>query len=281
MAATRDPWAFQRWAYQAKTGDSTSKAVLMALAAMAEKTTGECQASQATLAEFVETSIRTICRHLSRLEERGLIARRHRYSGAGKRASDRFLLLSEWVSEWHDGTPIQMPLDATLACSNAADYTPNGASTTRHQWRDKNPLRGHIENPLRGHTPHKAPSGALRGARARARPVELAVFDAVDRVAEAKGCASPDDERVLRLCERFADRELAVDAEEFEHYWLHGKGENGRVRDVVATLGNWLKRSPSAAARGARPPSAKANLRAQSRARAAAAWDRMQQEATA
>jgi DNA-binding Lrp family transcriptional regulator len=77
----------------------------------------------------------------------------------------------------------------------------------------------------------------------RAKPIKLAAF--------------------LRICERFADRDLALEAEKFEHYYLHGAGENRKRKDVLAAWRNWLDSAPSALAsrRGGREHPADRRIR--------------------
>lgn len=241
MAANRDPWAFQRWAYRTTTGNPIRKSVLMVLAIMAEKNTGRCEGSQQSIAEWVETDVRTVRRHLEALKQLGVLARRHQYRHDGKRGCDEFLLLAPWVASWPDG----QPLPGAVPASNGGVLPGADASTTGHQCPDieKNqPLKTTA-------SPRNTPNGVLLGARAAATTVELAVLAGVAQVAAAKQCPCPPHDRVLRLCDRFSDRDLTVDIEEFAHYWLDGKGENGPIRDVARTLGNWLKRAPSAEAR--------------------------------
>jgi hypothetical protein len=106
MSADIDPWRFQRWAFNTSTGSVGRKAVLVALAVMADVNTGRCEARQDTLAQQVEADARTVRRHLRDLEGAGLIARRHQYRIDHKRRNDEFLLLAPWVEAWPDGMPV-------------------------------------------------------------------------------------------------------------------------------------------------------------------------------
>jgi hypothetical protein len=101
-----DPWAFQRWAFAQTAGSPTRKALLSALAAMADASTGRCEAKQGTLAAWVEVSERSIREHLRGLVEAGLIAQRHQYRIDGTRRGSEFLLLGPGVTEWPDGQSI-------------------------------------------------------------------------------------------------------------------------------------------------------------------------------
>lgn len=60
----------------------------------------------------------------------------------------------------------------------------------------------------------------------RARPLKLAVW--------------------AKCAEKFADRDLPLEAEKFEHYWLHGAGQNRSLRDVAGAWRNWLRNAPPA-----------------------------------
>lgn len=104
----QDPWAFQRWAFDARVGSPTRKLLLMALATMADSSTGRCQAKQTTLAHWCEVSDRSLRPHLKGLEEQGLIARRAQHRDDGSRRSDEYLLLAPWVSSWPDGQIVRM-----------------------------------------------------------------------------------------------------------------------------------------------------------------------------
>lgn len=48
----------------------------------------------------------------------------------------------------------------------------------------------------------------------------------------------------MRYGEKFADRDLALEAEKFEHYWLHGAGQNRVLKDVAGAWRNWLRNAP-------------------------------------
>lgn len=135
MTAT-DPWAFQRWAFQTTTGNPVRKAVLVALAVMADTNTGRCEALQETLAQQVEAGERAIRGHLKALETEGVIARRHQYRYDGKRRGDEYLLLAPWVETWPDGLPARNA--ASSAATTGTDLQPlpariAGARTTTTQ----------------------------------------------------------------------------------------------------------------------------------------------------
>lgn len=73
-------------------------------------------------------------------------------------------------------------------------------------------------------------------------PPFLPYLNALRRIAEAKG-TSVKPLLVVKACEDFADRDLAAELREFEHWHLHGKGAAKRPKDIVAAWRNWLRRS--------------------------------------
>ena len=105
----RDPWYFQRWAFGLKTGGPAPKALMNALAMMADMATGRCEAKVRTLAEGCEMGERTVRTHLAKLEADGYIARRAQYKRDGSRRGDEFLLLAPGITEWPDGDPLPNP----------------------------------------------------------------------------------------------------------------------------------------------------------------------------
>ena len=104
-----DPWRFQRWAFETKTGNPVRKSVLSMLAMMADATTGRCEAKQDTLAAGVEVTTRAVSNHLRALREMGIIAQRPQFRVDRGRRGDEFLLLAPWVESWPDGQPIDRP----------------------------------------------------------------------------------------------------------------------------------------------------------------------------
>lgn len=99
------PWKFQRWAFETQTGSVARKAVLTALATMADMESGRCEAKQTTIAQWVELGERAVRGHLAALEADGLIARRPQFRRDGRRRGDEYLLLAPGVYEWPDGQP--------------------------------------------------------------------------------------------------------------------------------------------------------------------------------
>jgi hypothetical protein len=150
------------------------------------------------------------------------------------------------------------------------------------------PSKNHQENRQEALT---TPSGVASAARAsttadRCRELpdpQCTVLRLLDQVADEKGCERPTVRQVAGLCTRYGDRNLVAEAEAFTFYCLEGRGENRHVRDVARAFGKgWLDSAPSAAASRRRAPAAVRDSRlADSRARARAAWERLQRERAA
>jgi hypothetical protein len=84
------------------------------------------------------------------------------------------------------------------------------------------------------------------------------VADVLRRVAERKpGAATPTDAAVAKTLQDFPNKDLLLEAQEFEHYWLHGLGAGKQMKDVVATFRNRLRSRPDVLRKT--PPSAAAS----------------------
>lgn len=79
------------WAFAQSTGNPARKAVLVALADMADEA-DSCWPSQATLARMTDQSERSVRGHLGALEEAGFVRRSRRRDAGGHRSSDRYVL---------------------------------------------------------------------------------------------------------------------------------------------------------------------------------------------
>jgi hypothetical protein len=78
-------------------------------------------------------------------------------------------------------------------------------------------------------------------------PSSLHPFTAtLNRVVEGKSARALNMVAAGNACEQFRDRDLRLEAEKFEHYWLHGAGQNRRLRDVAGAWRNWLRSAPPA-----------------------------------
>jgi len=80
-----------RWAQSTKTGSSSRKTVLFALAQYSDEK-NSCYPGQELLAKITELSERAVRRALSDLEKAGLIRREMRRDASGRRTSDRYFL---------------------------------------------------------------------------------------------------------------------------------------------------------------------------------------------
>ncbi|WP_457102381.1 helix-turn-helix domain-containing protein [Mesorhizobium sp. USDA 4775] len=83
---------FFEWANAATVQNLTQRAVLKAVVEFCDEN-GETFRGQQSIAERVSCSEITVRRHLAQLEILGLIERRHRYDGRGKRKSDLIRIL--------------------------------------------------------------------------------------------------------------------------------------------------------------------------------------------
>ncbi|MDI6022625.1 helix-turn-helix domain-containing protein [Leucobacter sp. UT-8R-CII-1-4] len=79
------------WAWEQRTGSPTAKAILAALADLADET-HSCFPSTEWIADRAEVSLSTVQRYLKQLEESGYLSRERRYIAFGKRSNDRFVL---------------------------------------------------------------------------------------------------------------------------------------------------------------------------------------------
>ena len=70
----------------------------------------------------------------------------------------------------------------------------------------------------------------------------------LNRIAEAKGAIPPSLLSVGRAIQSYPLRYHLREAENLEHYWLHGRGANRSLADVVAAYRNWLKNEPDSLA---------------------------------
>jgi hypothetical protein len=73
------------------------------------------------------------------------------------------------------------------------------------------------------------------------------IFSSLEQVTFSRSLPSVKVDAVVKVCEKYADRDLVLEAEKFAHYYTDGAGENRTMRDVVAALRNWLNNAPSAA----------------------------------
>lgn len=227
-----DPWRFQRWAFDTKTGNPARKAVLNALAMMADTNTGRCEAKVETIAEGSEMGDRTVRGHLKALTEAGIIARRPQFRADGGRRGDEFLLRAPWVTEWPDGTPLQ---NLQPPPSPSDDPTPSPSDAAQ-------------ERPLKnGH------ASKQDEARADAFPDELPddlhdVAVAAGKILKAVALRRGQAKAVTRAAVghavlTFPDRDHVKVARDVEAWLEHGNGARRACRDVVARYRNFLDSS--------------------------------------
>lgn len=239
-------WRFQQWALEQRVGHATRKLMLFAIATMAETNTGYCFARQDDLAHYAECSDRTVRAHLAALEKQGLIARQRRFSPRGYRLADGFLLLAEWVTEWPDGTPVTNPVTnpVNLPAESSGRGLPENSSTG-------STLPVLPETQASG---QEEPKNNLKEEEERAREDALsdnhrALLDVVEpvlrHVAGERGALAVSRGAVAQMLAKRLDKPHPAAVERFEHYWLHGLGQNRQLRDVVAAYRNWIDKEPS------------------------------------
>lgn len=234
------------WAHAQSTGNAARKAVLVALADMADEA-HSCWPPQAMLATMTEQSARSVRRHLSALEEAGLIIRAHRGGAAGGRTSDRYTLpVSVAVSVSVAGKPKLAAnlagnprLAANLAARNRveSDTLPANLAGNPPDNLAGNPelaanLAGEV---LKAFKVVNVPternavvkSGAAKKRRGTRLPADWLRTD-TDREWQA-GKGIPDD---------FAREHTAA----FRDYWTAVPGARGVKLDWSATWRNWMRR---------------------------------------
>lgn len=207
MTPLRDPWYFQRWAYGTVTGSLGRKAVLSALAVLADATTGRCEAKLDVLAQYVEASERTVRAHLRDLERMGLVASRPQFRVDRGSRSDEFLLLAEGIVAWPDGALVV----------RQEGFAMNGHAPERERPQKRREV---------------ANWGELEDWQRR-------VLTDLRRVADAKD-ASLDEARALAACQDFADRDHAGAAEKFARWYLEDKGRHRARSDINRAWRKWL-----------------------------------------
>lgn len=242
-----DPWRFQRWAYDTKTGNSARKAVLSMLAMMADMNTGRCEAKQETLAEGCELTDRSVRAHLRSLEEMGLVARRPQWRRDRGRRGDEFLLLAPGVIEWPDGERVHPEGFSGPPGTNC--NPPRGIETSG---QEQPPLltNGHLSE--RGNTPSRTrvevPNFALLDGKYQRILTELRRF------ADSKG-ASLDEPKALAACADFPGRDYVGAAEKMAEWFTSGPGGNTGRSSTNATWRKWLGNEAATAAAAPTVPS--------------------------
>lgn len=68
------------------------------------------------------------------------------------------------------------------------------------------------------------------------------IIGRLDSVAFARGIASPRVDAARKVCEEYADKDLATEVEKFVHYWTEGPGEKRPLNDVAWAWRGWLGR---------------------------------------
>lgn len=214
------------WAFAQSTGNPGRKAVLIALADMADEK-HSCWPEQETLAAMTDQSPRSVRAHLAELERLELISRTHRYRD-GKRTSDRYTLPVSVLASVHKPTA----LPANLASSQPADpagSTPSlpaeSVATTgkSRQVTQRNPQE----------TPTVSQDAATTTATSKRKTGTRLSADWLRTTADREwqaGQAIPDE---------FAREATA----EFKDHFLAAAGRNATKLDWSAAWRNWMRRA--------------------------------------
>jgi hypothetical protein len=229
-----DPWAFQRWAFSLKVGNSVRKAVLSMLAMMADSATGRCEAKQETLADGVEAGERAVRGHLRALEDAGVIARRAQRRIDGSRRGDEFLLLAPWITEWPDGE---------TAIRHDLPHDPTGTDRQDHPARNDPSRTTASENDHASRHEGRAREDAFPDDL----PVELhdaaiAAGKILKRTArERRQTREVTRAAVGHAVLTYPDRDHVKVARDVEGWLLHGKGRTKSCADIVARYRSFLE----------------------------------------
>lgn len=227
----RDPWWFARWAYNTPVGNSNRKAVLVALAIMADSNTGRCEAKIARIAKYTELGERSVSTHLRALAEGGVIARRPQFRADGGRRGDEFLLLPEGTTEWPDGTPVQ-----NLRGGGEADGTTPPSSVAGQ------------EQPLVDDHASRQGQGAREAVDEFPEDLPEALHEVAiqaGKILKATAIKRQQRKPVTRAAVGHAvltypDRDHVAVAREVEGWMLHGRGARKGCADIVARYRNFL-----------------------------------------
>lgn len=239
----RDPWYFQRWAFDVKVGNPVRKAVLSMLAMMADAQTGRCEAKQETLAAGVEAGERAIRGHLSTLEKMGVIARRPQFRRDRGRRGDEFLLLAPGIDEWPDGESVsrdQPAQDAGGTGTDGEDPPAQIDAFTRHETHPQ-------EQPRRTTTSDDHATKPGEDARERPpddfpdelRPHARHVLRVLRSVAETHGAKKVWPLRLGKLLMQNRHKPLVATAHALDQ-WAVDPGRP--IKDVVSTYSTFLAR---------------------------------------
>jgi hypothetical protein len=115
------------WADLQDTGDAQTQLVLIAIARHANYDTGEAWPSQEQIADMAKCSVRTVRRHLDKLEADGLIERSERRRDNGGKSTDLITLVgyAEWVGALREGGNVKAPKKVKSPEDNLAGRASN------------------------------------------------------------------------------------------------------------------------------------------------------------
>lgn len=237
---SNDPWYFQRWAREQKLGNPTRKLILTSLAITAESQTGAGFMAQGDLAEFAECSVRTVSDHLKALEAAQLLARRRRFSKAGRRIADGFLLLAPGIAEWPDGEPV----DAAAAGSESPRADSAGGDLAQSP-----PEAQAAEQELPIERPMTDEKGARENRRSapppefpeELRPHARTVMPILEAIAEQHNAKKVWPLTLGKTLMRFRRKPLVAVVHELDRWAVDPPRA---IKDVVSTYATFLENKP-------------------------------------
>lgn len=214
------------WAANVKGLKPAAKIVLTQLADFHNKETGQCNPSAQRLADECEMGRATLFRHMTTLEERGLVTRHARGDGDGGRGSNQY----------------ELHLDITLgpsSCSKGGGSGPNGVASQNETGGNVSKKRG---KSLKGETgvvsnrdrnltiePKKEPPSRRREAEEAEKILEAYP---PDRLRGATSCLAQIEEAIKEGISR-EDFQQAVKA--------YATESAGFTRSKVCFSDNWFR----------------------------------------
>lgn len=234
------------WALTQKTGQSTTKLVLLVLADVADGQ-GVSRYGQKRLAEMAEVTVRTLRTHLEKLENQGLLRRVRRHRENGSRTSDKYEILLPEDPSGSGGT--YRKLTTTLPETDAPPRSTVGTTRTVREptsdspepdtspesevfdyWRERRAsAMGKTSGPQM--QPTKGRMSKIRGRLAEGYSVD-------DLKAAVDGCLSRD----FNVENGYTDISLICRSQEKVEQYLHAaRNGNGRPSRAMSTQ-EWLER---------------------------------------
>lgn len=144
--------------------------------------------------------------------------------------------------DWDDHQRIEKPKDSDLP------PPPNGPVEPIRDESGNDPGNIQDESPLERKGREQGTGKGREGTRAGASPPSEydAILRQLDRVIFGRSLPGLKVPAAIKACRDFQDRDLAIEAGNFAHYWIDGRGEKRPLKDVVGAWRSWLHRAPKA-----------------------------------